>query len=224
MDASPGLFNGDVQEIDCTLEEGAHLFLTNQSSCKLHPSTRDDPSHQIQRFAVKEGALLEYFPEPIVPYAGSSHYGETIIFMETGAEAIIGEIITPGRIGREERFHYTKLSSQFSVYWNGKWTVWDSLCLQPEKWVSMKGIFDQYTHLATLWVLSERVTKDHVDSFRGLLKQESTAYHGVSLLPANGMVIRLLGNSVWHLQQLLTKCWDLVRQDLLERSVSYIRK
>lgn len=226
MDASPGLFNGDVQEIDCTVEKGASLFLTNQSSCKLHPSPDPSESRQIQRFHLREGAVLEYFPEPLVPYKGARHLGETVVCMETGAQAIIGEILTPGRAGRGETFQYQTVASRFSVFWEEELAVWDSLLLEPGRWRFAKGIFEEYTHVATLWVLSGKVTNLHVQMIRDLLLTpgSDSACAGVSLLSRNGLVVRMLGRSAWGLQTLMHRCWDRVRRELLGKPAFQIRK
>ncbi|GAX89864.1 urease accessory protein UreD [Effusibacillus lacus] len=226
MDASPGLFNGDAQEIECTLEKGAHLYLTNQSSCKLHPSPCAVESRQIQKFHIKDRAVLEYFPEPLVPFQDAGHIGETIVHMESGGQAILGEIIAPGRAGCGEIFRYRKITSQFSVYWDGKWTVWDSLALEPDHWNSLKGIMEDYTHIGTLWVLSEKITKEHIKIIWGSLEpcNQGPVYAGTSLLSKNGLVIRMLGQSVWELQALMHNCWNLIRHELLGKPAFQIRK
>lgn len=226
MDSSPGIFNGDVQEIECTLEKGANLYLTNQSSCKLHPSPDMVESCQIQRFHVKEGAVLEYFPEPLVPFNGANYLGEIIVNMKESGHAIIGEVLTPGRAGRGELFQYKKMASQFSVYWGGKWAVWDSLLLEPGHWNSLKGILEGYTHIGTLWVLSEKISRDHVQMMQEFLKpcREDSIYAGASLLSFNGLVIRMLGHSVWSVQQLMHECWDLMRRELLGKPAFQARK
>ncbi|MFC4766178.1 urease accessory protein UreD [Effusibacillus consociatus] len=226
MDSSPGLFNGDTQEIECTLEKGASLYLTNQSSCKLHPSLEMGETSQIQRFNVRKGALLEYFPEALVPYHGANYFGETVLEMQGGAQAIVGEIITPGRAGRGELFQYEKIASQFSVSWEGQLAVWDSLLLEPARWNTSRGIFDGYTHIGTLWVLSEQITHDHVKMLETFLDshQKEELYAGTSLLARNGLVMRMLGPSVWRLQSLMHECWDLIRRELLGKPAPQIRK
>ncbi|WP_018132864.1 urease accessory protein UreD [Effusibacillus pohliae] len=226
MDASPGLFNGDRQEIECRLLNNTHLYLTNQSSCKLHPSLAAFESRQIQRFYLHEGAVLEYFPEPLVPYRGADFIGETVVEMRTGAQAIIGEILTPGRVGRGEVFQYKKVVSRFSVYWNGKWTVWDSLVLEPGNWLDAKQIFGDFTHFGTLWVLSEKISNRHVEQLQELISfgRDDPVYAGVSLLLNNGLAIRMLGGSASALQSFMHACWDRVRRELLGKPSFKVRK
>jgi urease accessory protein len=226
MDSSPGLFNGDTQEIECTLEKGARLFLTNQSACKLHPSSVPGDIRQTQRFHLKEGAILEYFPEPIIPYKDASYQGETLIHLETGAQAILAEVIAPGRAGREELFQYRKVASQFSVFWGDQWTVWDSLLLEPSRWRSPQEVFAEFTHMGTLWVLSEQVDDEHVEKLNLHLTSQdpSSMYAGCSRLTCHGLVVRMLGRSAWAIQSVINDCWNLIRRDLIGAPALAIRK
>lgn len=156
MDASPGLFNGDRQEICVELEKESRLFLTNQSSCKLHPSRIQARSRQRQMFICREDSFLEYMPEPVIPYRGADHEMITEIHLEQGAQAMIGEILAPGRTGYGETFAYERVRSSFSVYWDGTWTVWDSMRFEPRRWGKGRAPFGEYAYFGSFWILSER--------------------------------------------------------------------
>lgn len=227
MDCSPGLFGGDTQHLECYLKAGASLYLTTQSACKLHPSTSEGCSRQVQKFHIQAEALLEYFPEPLVPLAGADHEGETEIWLTHGAQAIFGEVISAGRVGRGELFQYRRLVSRLSVYWEGTLTVFDPLQLQPEQGDETKNTFAGYTHLATLWVLSERAGEEEVTALRGLLSSSRGAgriYGGCSRLPYGGVVLRALGSSAWELQDLLYQCWTLLRGRMFHQPALKVRK
>ena len=56
--SSPGLFNGDRQEIACLVKEGAHLFLTDASATELHPSLTKKECRQNQIFQLEKTASL----------------------------------------------------------------------------------------------------------------------------------------------------------------------
>ncbi|WP_139492027.1 urease accessory protein UreD [Brevibacillus dissolubilis] len=227
MDSSPGLFNGDKQEITCTLEAGAELYLTNQSSCKLHPSVEVEAgSRQVSTFYVGEGAFLEYRPEPLVPYQGSRHEGETVVHLATGGQAVVSEIITPGRVGHGEVWAYERMMSRLSVYWDGELAVWDSLLLEPKSWETSLGLLGEYTHVATLWVLSEQVSGEHLRLLQEFLApcKEGDVYAGVSRLSKNGLVVRLLGRSVWQLEKVMQECWEMVSVEMRGKGALKVRK
>lgn len=210
MDSSPGLFNGDLQEIHCKVGEGACVFLTNQSSSKLHPSPKVGKSKQIQRFTVQGGGFLCYFPEPIIPLQQANHESDTEIHIASGGAAFLSEIIAPGRLGYGECFAYQRFSSQLSVYWDGEWAVWDSYCLEPERDNNLSPL-GPYTHVGTLWVLSEEIGRKEAQATKDCLyaMEEKGIYAGCSMLEKNGIVIRFLGNSSWSIKEGMEQCKKL---------------
>lgn len=225
MDASPGLFGGDLQTIICRIGCNSSLYLTNQSSCKIHPSHTQELSLQMQTFYIENGALFEYIPEPIVPYEGSRYEGATTLYMQTGGSAIVGEIITPGRIGRGEFFLFRKFQSTFSVYWDEQCMVWDTLVIEPMR-ISNRLIMGTFTHVGTLYVLSEMMNESHVVAIRKVLDSIAgiDVYAGCSALQKNGMIVRMLGNHAWRLQEVMRECHMHIRKIIFGLEAMDIRK
>jgi urease accessory protein len=226
MESSPGLLNGDIQEITCTLKSNAKLLFTTQSYCKLMPSKRDTTSEQRLRFFIGKGAVLEYFPEPLVPFKGASFQGSTEIMLNSGGQAILSELITPGRVGRGEMFEYQSLTSSFSVYWDGRLSLWDRIKFEPMKSPSIQELLGGYTHLLNVWILSEWISDQHLDKLREFVQTyaDGSIYAGVSRLPTYGIVVRALGTSVTRLQTFALQCWDVARQQLLNKRAIRLRK
>ena len=96
-------------------------------------------------------------PEPLIPFKESNYEGEMSIHMTKGAQAIIGEIITAGRVGRNEIFEYQCFQSSFKVYWDEQLEVWDSIRLTPESNLKENGVLGDFTHISTLWILSDHI-------------------------------------------------------------------
>lgn len=215
--SSPGLFNGDRQEIACLVKEGAHLFLTDASATELHPSLTKKECRQNQIFQLEKNSKFEYMPEPLIPFKESNYEGEMSIHMTKGAQAIIGEIITAGRVGRNEIFEYQCFQSSFKVYWDEQLEVWDSIRLTPESNLKENGVLGDFTHISTLWILSDHIKIEHLEHLQnGILKESEMldVYGGASLLQNKGMVIRVLGHSSQTLQRIMKTCWDYFRQEL----------
>ncbi|PWI58883.1 urease accessory protein UreD [Sulfoacidibacillus thermotolerans] len=227
MDASPGLFGGDTQRIVCSVKSGAKLYLTNQASAKLHPSPSLQPSRQMQSFYVAQDAVFEYMPEPVVPFAGSLFEGETQVYMTSGATAMVGEILTPGRVGKGEVFCFERYESRFIVYWEQQCVVWDAILLEPRREsLFVSSSFGSFTHVGTFYALSERVANTHVATLQALLNQfsEDDVYGGCSALSKNGLVVRILGRSAWRVAQVMHACHTRMRQLLLGADELLIRK
>ncbi|SFE40492.1 urease accessory protein [Paenibacillus algorifonticola] len=236
MESSPGLFGGDVQELDCTVGENAHLLLTTQSSCKLHPGKGGKTSGQSNLFRVGKNAVMEYFPGPLVPYKDVRYSGNSIIHMEPGAQLFMSDMLTPGRAGYGEMFKYDRLHSELSVYWGDRLVVWDPLHLEPLRF-SPQSVLGGYSHFGSFWCLSEAVGAEHVDVVRHVLdnyldvKMSSGGggagqgiYGGVTLLEANGLVVRCLGHSGAELEALFHVIWSELRPLLLGKDAFKLRK
>ena len=214
MDCSPGLLNGDRQEIDCFLEPHAKLCLHMQAALKLHPSrVADGVSEQLSRFHVAQGALLEFLAEPVIPFAGARFHGRTIVEMEAGGAAVFSEIITPGRLARGECFDYQEVHTHFSVYWDGELALWDSLRLQPATWKDAVHPLGEYTHIGTLLVLSEAVAERHVEWLHAHLSACGPGVYGGASLVERGLAVRVLGVAAWELQQCLAECWRWMKRE-----------
>ncbi|UOF88851.1 urease accessory protein UreD [Fodinisporobacter ferrooxydans] len=214
MDTSPGIFNGDTQEIDCTLEQGVHLLLTNQSSCKLQPSVKQAESRQTVRFRIGANAVLEYFPEPVVPFCGSDFQSRTQIEMEQGGQLFFSEILTPGRAGKGEVFEYKSYRSETSIYYNQQPIVFDCIHFQPKLDPACTKGLHGYTHMGTLYAVSPKIADLDIQRVRDLLASgnDLSLYAGVSALPVGGLTIRVLGYTACTVQQLLTECWGMLRE------------
>lgn len=235
MESSPGLFGGDVQELDCTVGENAHLLLTTQSSCKLHPGMGGTTSGQSNLFRIGKDAVLEYFPGLLVPYKDVRYRGITSVHMEQGAQLFMSDMLTPGRAGFGERFEYEMLHSELSIYWGDRLVVWDSLRLEPLRF-SPESVLGGYSHFGSFWCLSEAVRAEHVDAVRQVLDRYlnvktssgggagQRVYGGVSLLEANGLVVRCLGYSGAELEALFHVIWSELRPLLLGKDAFKLRK
>jgi urease accessory protein len=215
--SSPGLFNGDRQEISCRLTDDAHLFLTDASATELHPSLMKEECRQVQTFHLGKNSKFEYMPEPLIPFKGSSYNGKTSIYMTEEAQAIVGEIITAGRVGRNEIFEYQCFKSSFEVFWDNQLQVWDSIRLFPESNLKENGILGNFTHIGTLWILSEQISAEHLHHIQNAILpgiEQHNSYGGASLLQKRGIVIRVLGHASQVLQKFMKTCWDYFRQEL----------
>ncbi|WP_213411100.1 urease accessory protein UreD [Xylanibacillus composti] len=156
MDASPGMLDGDRYDISMELEAGASVYLTNQSFTKIHPASGAG-SRLTQHFQLGAGSLLEFFPEPMIPYARSRIDTHTRIELEEDAVLLFGDVVTPGRTHRNELFQYGLVDSKVEIFRNGRLTVWDRFLLQPAVH-DVRGLaaFGSYTHMASMWILAPR--------------------------------------------------------------------
>lgn len=224
MNPAGGMVQGDNYYQTVELEKGAQAFLTTQSATKIYRS-QDSSAGQFNVFKVGEEALLEYFPDPVIPFAGSRFVNETEIHLAAGATAFVAEIVTPGRVRRGETFKYEFYRSKTKAFWEGEIILWDNWLLMPEqKDTRSLGGFEDYTHQGNLFMFSEKVEQNLVDQLHEKLTGLPQVLAGASLTVKNGIAIRLLGYRAVDVENAVMIGWDLARQELIGRSKPRIRK
>jgi urease accessory protein len=226
VDVSPGMLDGDRYHLDFDLKENCHLVLTNQSFTKVHPCPRDEAQLHA-KFRVGEGAVLEYFPEPTIPYADSVLKAVQRFDLASDATLLFAEVNTPGRTHRDEQYQFRRLDNQVEVYRAGKLVVWDHFLAEPlQSQIHATGAMESYTHNSTFWILTPRPSQTLLERIRGILSQldEANMLAAASLTADKGICVRMLGHNVWQLQQLIQTIWNACREELLQLPACYFRK
>lgn len=228
MDVSPGLLDGDSYELNLQLEDNTHLIVTNQSFTKIHP-TPYQSAELIQNLHLGKGAVLEYMPEPTIPYAGSRFQGRIKVDLEEAATLLYADIVTPGRTHRGELFQYDSYSSRFEVYRQQQLLAWDQFLLEPAIHdYNGIGAMEDYTHNGTFWIVTDQVSQALLDRIRLLLPAsdvDESILAGASFTASgHSIVVRMLGHNVWQLQELVKLIWDECRSSLLDMPPCQLRK
>ena len=77
---SGGVLGGDSLELSVEVGDGASAQLTSTGATRLYRCRPDAPAAvQRQSFRVGRGALLEYLPDELIPFAGARYRQETVI-------------------------------------------------------------------------------------------------------------------------------------------------
>lgn len=228
MDCSPGLMSGDHYEINVRLEEGARVFLTNQSFTKVHPSLADQGSSQRQSLHVERGALLEYIPEPLMLYKDARLFSETEVHLAPGAACIYSDVLCPGRTQRGEIFQYSRYTNRMQVWYGAELIYYQNQRIEPfAMQLSAPGSWEQETHLGNLFVFSDRLERRHQGDLLACLEKlegMEDVRVGASLTYKHGMIITVMGRHAWKLQHVLAIAWHELRRSLLALTPLMVNK
>jgi urease accessory protein len=123
-----GLVGGDAIELDVRVHEGATLYLGTQASTKVYKGRR---SRQSTTAHVEAGGLLVLFPDPVVPFAGSSFEQSTRVLLARGASAIVLDAFTAGRAACGERYRFARFATRTAIDTDGVPVVRDAVVLDP---------------------------------------------------------------------------------------------
>lgn len=226
MDASPGMMDGDSYKIELDLKPYSHAIITNQASTKIHPA-KTTGALLTQNIKVEAHAILEYFPEPTILYTDSIFNARTTIDLDKEAHLCMAEIMTCGRVERDEIFAFQSCSVLTEIKNAGKVIAYEHYQFVPSVHPRhLVGIYEDYTHQATVWFISSRVSLMFVEKLYELIKatNRERLLVGVSQFEPYAVVIRILGYTVWEIQALIQQLWEDARIYLLNLTPLKFRK
>ena len=154
---SGGVLAGDRLALDVEVEAGAAAQITTTGATRLyrHRAGAADSEHHA-RFSVGDGALLEYLPDAVIPYAGSRHLQRTEIRLGRGATLFWWEVLAPGRLAAGERFAFERLRIQTEIYAGPRPVLREDFLLEPaRKDLTATARMHRYSHLASLCAIRE---------------------------------------------------------------------
>ena len=109
---SGGVLAGDRLSVELDVGPGARAQVTSTGATRLYRSRpQTAPAEFTTHVRACEGALLEYLPDPLIPFAGSRYRQHTVVNLEQGAGLFWWDTVAPGREARGEVFSYHQLAA-----------------------------------------------------------------------------------------------------------------
>lgn len=211
---------GDHLALDVEVQADAAAQITTTGATRLyrHRAGSAD-SEQRARFLVGDGALLEYLPDPVIPYAGSRHIQRTEIRLGLGSTLFWWEVLAPGRLAAGERFAFERLRVQTEVYVGVRPVLREDYVLEPkQKELSATPRMFEYSHTASLCAVQEgrplafwRALEDRLNELARARTQHGRAVWGATMLTSDGVIVRGLSTSGCFLHATLIEFWRAAR-------------
>lgn len=199
---SPGLLAGDFLALRAAVEPGARLLLTTPGATRAHRMTHGGAELR-QDFAVGSGASLEVWPELFIPHKGSRYRQRTTVRVEKGGEALIFELVAPGRVASGEVFAFEELRWTTDVFVGGQLIARERYRFAPgdAAVVSLQS-FLPAAYYGSCYALSPALGEG---SFLPVLDtlQADDAWLGCSRLSAGGVVIKVVASGSVPLRRTL---------------------
>jgi urease accessory protein len=209
-----GLFEGDSAEVEVSLQGGAHLYLTTQAATKVYPADQGQVTRQHIRLRVASGAILEYCPLPLIPFARALYGQEIDIQVESGGVCLVAEVLAPGRVARGERFAYHMVRSRVEGWVDDHLALFEQLILQPgQRSYEGLGVLDGKPYVASLYVLSSQVLDSWIPEWNRRITWQYGECVGITALAHRGLVVRLLGQTGQDMLRRLHAVHRLIREE-----------
>src|SRR5215471_1040738 len=213
-----GVVGGDTYDMTIVVEAGARACLTTPSATKLY-ATPGAPAQQRLDITLQAGAVLEYLPEQIIPFAQAAFHQHTHVRLGAGACLLLMEIVAPGRLARGEAFAYRDYDASVCIEnVHGCVLVRERTRLRPA-WQRLDGpgLFEGYYYLGTFYALVEGTVLPTalVERVHALLAGHGRLMGSATRLEHGGMAVRVLGADHPAVSEGLHAVWDVVRRELL---------
>jgi urease accessory protein len=145
---SGGLLDGDAAHIDVEVDSGAKLALRTQAATQVHRGR----SRQSIDVRVAARGAFSYMPQALVPHRGADFLSETHVALDAGACALVGEVLSPGRVEFGELFAYERVQIALDACIAGRLVARERAVLEPNAALRCAQ-FGPFSHVATAYVL-----------------------------------------------------------------------
>ena len=219
---SGGVLAGDRLSIELDVGPGARAQVTSTGATRLYRSRcQAAPAELATQVRAREGALLEYLPDPLIPFAGSRYRQRTIVDLEPDAGLFWWETVAPGREARGEVFSYQNLDLNFELRVSGALVAIDRGDLDPIARPLQSTVrLGPFRYFSTFYVCragaSEsalRVLEKQLAEVAGQLSSPVIIW-GLGRLPAHGLVVRALSRNGRDIAEGLVTFWRVAKQAL----------
>lgn len=231
---SGGVFAGDELTLQIALDKDARAQITSIGAMRLYRARAGaPPSVSRTQIKVATGALLEFIPDPLIPFAQSRSSLHNAVDLEEGAALFWWDLIWPGREAAGEVFQFHELSMATAIRCGGLPVALERINLRPlERPLDSPARMGHFRYLATFYVCrpgeSRRRWQEWEAQLMHLAEQinsrSDAVTWGVSRLPEHGLVVRGLGRTNASIGEGVAEFWRTSRLLLTGEEATLPRK
>lgn len=220
---SGGVLGGDSLRVALEVGPRASAQVTSTGATRVYRARKEAPAAaQVIETRIGENGLLEYLPDPLIPFAGARYFQETRIEMAAGAGLFWWETVAPGREARGELFRYEMLQLKLDLIVEGKAVALERVRIEPrERPLSSPVRLGPYHYFATFYICRAGVEASRWLALEGELSElaaqltrPSEVLWGVSTLPAHGVIVRGLSAAGRDMASGLFTFWRAAKLDV----------
>jgi urease accessory protein len=213
LNPTGGVLGGDHLITEIVLEAGTHVCLTTPSATRIY-RTAENPAILETTIHLGEGATLEYFPDHVIPHAGSALRQSMRIEMARGSRTILLDSMASGRVAHGEQWSFTEMDSRTEVFACGRPAYLNRTRIVPAtKRPDQPGWMEKFDYMSCMGVFADGFTR--WKEVAAALNEELTSVPdirgGATLVSQGGCVARFLARSASDMILVNKKLWDVAR-------------
>jgi urease accessory protein len=220
-----GVAQGDRHDVSVDVRTDAIAHVSTQSATKVQ-SMRHNYAAAETTLTVGEDAHLDYVPEPTILHPDARYCQRLTLEVAPGASAVVGDVVVPGRLARNEHFDFERYASRVDARRDGELLFADATDLAPaESDPTEPGVLGEFAVHGTAYVVApDRETAALSDAVHAAAA-DGPARAGASELPNGaGVAVRALGHRSDEVQESLHAAWDRARRELVDAPAPTGRK
>lgn len=224
LNPSGGILQHDRLLTQVKVEEHAKAFITTPGNTKFYKM--DEGHAEVEnQFVVESGGVLEYLPEHNVPFADSVTYQNNEFRLAHDSVLIASDLVTAGRVSRDEIFEYELYSSKTKIYVDDKLVGYDNTLIEPKKSsLNQLGLLEGFQSNGNMFIYKNDMDPNLVDLIKDIETDTTKVKFGASMITPSLMIIRFVGNNILDIQEVLLKIWSVTRKSILGKNSVRIRK
>ena len=228
LNPSGGLVGGDHLSIDLTVGPDGHVLISTPSANRVYRSVAETSVQDID-IHLDHGAILEWFPEHTIPFAGSRFRQSIHVQLAKDAIVLLWDAIASGRIARGERWAFISLENEIRITTAQGLSLLERYNLAPAAEPGQVGLAAEWDYVASLFVVGDGVSDDvwsrlQTEAALILDQQPGRLLGGVSRPAIPGMAVKLVARSAPDLNAACDALWAAVRQMLWALPPAVLRK
>lgn len=228
VNPSGGLVGGDHLSIDMDLGQDTHVLISSPSANRVY-RTEGMVSEQQVNITVGAGAVLEWFPEHTIPFAGSRFRQTLLATLAPGATLLLWDAVAAGRIAREERWAFTDLENEIRITTASGRSLLERYVLVPATDLGGVGLAEEWNYVASFYVVNDAMASEVWSRLEPKIAaildaRPDEVLGGVSTPSVPGLAIKLLARKAPDLTYMLDALWAVVREEVLNLPPVSLRK
>lgn len=221
-----GFVEGDAAELHVRLEASTRALFTTTAATKFYKCEGKEYSEDLIDVELGAGALFEYLPDEVIPYARSRVDRKTRFRLEHGARLFASDILSAGRInfGDGEAFAFTSMRSELELRVGGRLVFSDRLCAAgPDEVAALPLLWAGRRYLITVLAYGEGLGEGCETRAEEAAASVAGVRTGATRKGAL-VCVRALADESWQAHEAVQKVWAVLRPDLAGKPARAIKK
>ena len=221
-----GFVEGDVAELHVRLEPSTRALFTTTAATKFYKCESEGVCEDIVDVELGAGALFEYLPDEVIPYARSRVVRRTRFRLEQGASLFASDILSAGRInyGDGEAFAFTSMRSDTEFRVGGRLLFIDRLrAAKPDEVAALPLLWAGRRYLVTVLAYGEGLG----EGCEARAEEAAASVAGVragATRKGDLVCARVLADESWQAHEAVQRIWAVLRPELAGKPARTIAK